>query len=77
MNYSEMSPEEVYDELIRRYHPVAMVSIERCGRNVRGAYGMTAYLQRRTGRRVLPSFGEIRDYLQEIVALRSVDGYAV
>lgn len=146
---SENASEEVYDELIRRYHPVAMVSIERCGRNVRGdyanmrgesirehtartdilfekasqyaiptvgvgdggneigmgnlkqvigeklalvpcdvkvdrlviatvsnwgAYGMTAYLQKRTGRRVLPSFGEIRDYLQEIVALGSVDG---
>lgn len=138
-----------YDELICKYQPVAMISIERCGRNIRndyanmrgesirgytartdilfekaseygiptigvgdggneigmgnlkdvineklslvpcdvgvdrlviatvsnwGAYGMTAYIQKKTGRKVLPSFEEIRDYLKEIVKLGSVDG---
>lgn len=39
-----------------------------------GAYGMTACLSELTGRDLLPSFEEIRDYIRMTVKLGSVDG---
>lgn len=39
-----------------------------------GGYGLCAALQQISGRAVMPSYGEIRDYLTKIVALGSVDG---
>ncbi len=39
-----------------------------------GAYAMVSYMQRLTGIHVLPSFQEIKQYLDQIVRLGSVDG---
>lgn len=39
-----------------------------------GAYGLTAYLQKLSGKRVFPRYEEIRDYIKAIVKLGSVDG---
>lgn len=140
---------EVYEELLNRHRPAALISIERCGHNVRGdyanmrgisiadqtaktdflfelakqkeiptfgvgdggneigmgnvkdiiatklslvpctvtvdylmiatvsnwgAYALVAYLQELTGRRLLLDYEEVREYLERIVALGSVDG---
>lgn len=150
VEYMETDAEPaVYNELIRKYQPVAMISIERCGCNICddyanmrgesirkytaktdvlfekaavygiptvgigdggneigmgnlkeiiseklslvpckvrvdrlviatvsnwGAYGMAAYIQKKTGKKVLSPYEEIEEYLRAIVNLGSVDG---
>lgn len=39
-----------------------------------GAYGLCACLRQLSGKAVMPAYGEIRTYLEHIVALGSVDG---
>lgn len=39
-----------------------------------GAYGLTACLEAKTGKKVFPSYPEVAKYLESIVALDSVDG---
>lgn len=39
-----------------------------------GAFGMTAYLEKETGLRLLPSYPEMKSYLEETVAMGSIDG---
>lgn len=39
-----------------------------------GAFGMTACLEKLTGTCVLPSYGEMRKYLEQTVAMGSIDG---
>lgn len=39
-----------------------------------GAFGMTACLEKLTGTRVLPSYQEMKAYLEQTVALGSIDG---
>ncbi|MDY3918283.1 MAG: DUF4392 domain-containing protein [Candidatus Limivivens sp.] len=39
-----------------------------------GAYGLVAWLEKKTGEKLLPEFGQVRDYLAYIVSRGSVDG---
>ncbi len=39
-----------------------------------GAFGLTAYLEKLTGQKVLPSYSEMRRFLERTVALGSIDG---
>lgn len=39
-----------------------------------GAFGMTAYLEKLTGKHLLPSYEDMRTYLEQTVAIGSIDG---